>query len=68
MKRAANKTISTEFNAIEFYFKSNIYLGFFKFYQPKATGSGFLIFEWTLVVPTVKKHQRFILTLNTTGT
>jgi hypothetical protein len=26
----------------------NIYLGFFKFYQPKATGGGFLIFEWTL--------------------
>jgi hypothetical protein len=22
--------------------------GFFKFYQPKATGGGFLIFEWTL--------------------
>jgi hypothetical protein len=27
----------------------NIYLGFFKFYQPKATCGGFLIFEWTLV-------------------
>jgi hypothetical protein len=27
----------------------NIYLGFFKFYQSKATGGGFLIFEWTLV-------------------
>jgi hypothetical protein len=26
----------------------NIYLGFLKFYQPKATGGGFLIFEWTL--------------------
>jgi hypothetical protein len=26
----------------------NIYLGFFKFYQPKATGGGFFIFEWTL--------------------
>jgi hypothetical protein len=26
----------------------NNYLGFFKFYQPKATGGGFLIFEWTL--------------------
>jgi hypothetical protein len=26
----------------------NIYLGFFKFYQPKATSGGFLIFEWTL--------------------
>jgi hypothetical protein len=25
-----------------------MYLGFLKFYQPKATGSGFLIFEWTL--------------------
>jgi hypothetical protein len=25
-----------------------IYLGFFKFYQPKATSGGFLIFEWTL--------------------
>jgi hypothetical protein len=25
----------------------NSYLGFFKFYQPKATGGGFLIFEWT---------------------
>jgi hypothetical protein len=25
----------------------NIYLGFFKFYQSKATGGGFLIFEWT---------------------
>jgi hypothetical protein len=24
------------------------YLEFFKFYQPKATGGGFLIFEWTL--------------------
>jgi hypothetical protein len=23
---------------------------FFKFYQPKATGGGFLIFEWTLPV------------------
>jgi hypothetical protein len=23
-------------------------LGFFKFYQHKATGGGFLIFEWTL--------------------
>jgi hypothetical protein len=23
-------------------------LGFFLFYQPKATGGGFLIFEWTL--------------------
>jgi hypothetical protein len=47
---------------MEFYFESNkchsfivtnivlknIYLGFFKFYQPKATGGGFLIFEWTL--------------------
>jgi hypothetical protein len=22
---------------------------FFKFYQPKATGGGFLIFEWTLI-------------------
>jgi hypothetical protein len=28
--------------------KKNNYLGFFKFYQPKATGGGFLIFEWTL--------------------
>jgi hypothetical protein len=27
----------------------NIYLGVLKFYQPKATGGGFLIFEWTLV-------------------
>jgi hypothetical protein len=26
----------------------NIYLGFFKFYQPKATSGGFLIFEWIL--------------------
>jgi hypothetical protein len=26
-----------------------MYLGFFKFYQPKATGGGFLIFEWTLI-------------------
>jgi hypothetical protein len=26
----------------------NIYLGFFKFYQSKATGGGFFIFEWTL--------------------
>jgi hypothetical protein len=25
----------------------NIYLRFFKFYQPKATGGGFLIFEWS---------------------
>jgi hypothetical protein len=60
MKRAANKTIWTEFKAIEFYFESNkchitnlvwknIYLGFFKFYQTKATGGGFLIFEWTLI-------------------
>jgi hypothetical protein len=24
------------------------YLGFLKFYQPEATGGGFLIFEWTL--------------------
>jgi hypothetical protein len=28
--------------------KITTYLGFFKFYQPKATGGGFLIFEWTL--------------------
>jgi hypothetical protein len=27
--------------------RKNNYLGFFKFYQPKATGGGFLIFEWT---------------------
>jgi hypothetical protein len=27
---------------------NGIYLEFFKFYQPKVTGSGFLIFEWTL--------------------
>jgi hypothetical protein len=27
-----------------------IYPGFFKFYQPKATGGGFLIFEWTLTI------------------
>jgi hypothetical protein len=26
----------------------NDYPGFFKFYQPKATGGGFLIFEWSL--------------------
>jgi hypothetical protein len=26
----------------------NIYLEFFKFYQPKATGGGFLLFEETL--------------------
>jgi hypothetical protein len=26
----------------------NIYLGCFKFYQPKATSGGFLIFEWIL--------------------
>jgi hypothetical protein len=33
------------------------YLGFFKFYQPKATGGGFLIFEWTLpIYPFFKKH------------
>jgi hypothetical protein len=25
----------------------NIYLGVLKCYQPKATGGGFLIFEWT---------------------
>jgi hypothetical protein len=49
-----------KFQAIEFYFESNViiysykhckknnYLEFFKFYQPKATGGGFLIFEWTL--------------------
>jgi hypothetical protein len=38
----------------------NIYLGFFKFYQPKATGGGFLIFEWTLFVaePVKKRTQR----------
>jgi hypothetical protein len=50
MKRAANKTIWTEFKAIEFYFESNKChnLGFFKFYEPTATGGGFLIFEWTL--------------------
>jgi RecA/RadA recombinase len=30
--------------------RKNIYLGFFKFYQPKATGGGFLIFEWTLLI------------------
>jgi hypothetical protein len=64
MKCAANKTIWTEFTAIAFYFESNkchnliiysyqhsmkkIYLGFFKSYQPKATGGGFLVFEWTL--------------------
>jgi hypothetical protein len=27
----------------------NNYLGFFKFYQPKATSGVFLIFEWTIV-------------------
>jgi hypothetical protein len=27
--------------------KKYLYLGCFKFYQPKATGGGFLIFEWT---------------------
>jgi hypothetical protein len=29
----------------------------FKFYQPKATGGGFLIFEWTLV-PILSKTLR----------
>jgi hypothetical protein len=28
----------------------NIYLGFFKLYQPKITGGGFLIFEMSLVI------------------
>jgi hypothetical protein len=36
--------------------KSN-YLGFFKFYQPKAPGGGFLIFEWTLL--TAIFHLKF---------
>jgi hypothetical protein len=35
----------------------NNYLGFFKFYQPKATGGGFLIFEWTLFT----QHSLFVL-------
>jgi hypothetical protein len=29
--------------------RKNNYLGFFKFYQPKATGVFFLSFEWTLI-------------------
>jgi hypothetical protein len=31
-----------------FFARDSIYLGFLKFYQPRATGGGFLIFEWTL--------------------
>jgi hypothetical protein len=27
----------------------NNYLGFFIFYQPKATSGSFFIFEWTIV-------------------
>jgi hypothetical protein len=55
MKRAANKTICTEFKAINviisgYQHSMKKYLPrVFKFYQPKATGGGFLIFEWTLV-------------------
>jgi hypothetical protein len=51
MKRAANKTICLCLK--------NIYLGFFKFYQPKATGGGFLIFEWTL--PKVQLNFRVVI-------
>jgi hypothetical protein len=50
----------------------NIYLGFFKFYQPKATGGGFLIFEWTLHISKIisikntlfKCKIKFILSKN----
>jgi hypothetical protein len=31
------------------------YLPRVKFYQPKATGGGFLIFEWTLITCVEKK-------------
>jgi hypothetical protein len=62
-----------KFQATEFYFESNViiysykhsnsarknnYLGFFKFYQPKATGGGFLIFEWTLHTKNTKKNAK----------
>jgi hypothetical protein len=36
----------------------NIYLGSFKFYQPKETGGGFLIFEWTLGIPWRYSHEK----------
>jgi hypothetical protein len=39
-------------------------LGFFKFYQPKATGGGFLIFEWT--IQRVSEISALILTGNRT--
>jgi hypothetical protein len=42
--------------------RKNNYLGFFKFYQPKATGGGYLIFEWTLLL------IFFTATNNTNGT
>jgi hypothetical protein len=70
MKLAANKTIWTKFKASEFYCESNkfivinivwknIYLGFFKFYQPKAIGGGFLIFEWTICTTSYESHTFF---------
>jgi hypothetical protein len=43
--------ILNQINVIIYSYKhsmKNIYLGFFKFYQPKATAGGFSIFEWTL--------------------
>jgi hypothetical protein len=44
--------ILNQINVIIYSYKHSIkkYLPrfFFKFYQPKATGGGFLIFEWTL--------------------
>jgi hypothetical protein len=43
--------ILNQINVIMYSYKhigKNIYVGFFKFYQPKAKGGGFLIFEWTL--------------------
>jgi hypothetical protein len=40
------------------YLPKEFFLEFFKFYQPKAAGGGFLIFEWTLVVTTTLGHHR----------
>jgi hypothetical protein len=39
----------------------------FKFYQPKATGGGFLIFEWTLVI-TVYRVRTKIFCCDRNGT
>jgi hypothetical protein len=68
MKHGANKPMWTKFIATEFYFESNKCHNLYvvtnvqvKKYLPKATGGGFLIFEWTLHIN--KNQKTPILTL-----